>query len=107
MYGPLCSIVDRPPSDRELSLDHIWFTWTTQGLLATSGMGAPWTLSIVVGFGGFEPPVGAAVAVALAFGTERLLAHEVSDPGGLGLNEGDSRPTNSKGMHGIGGERQR
>jgi hypothetical protein len=83
------------------------FTWTTRGLLAASGRGAPWTLSVLVGFGGVEPPDGAAVAVALAFGTGRLSIHEVPDPSGLGLNDGDSRPTHSKGMQGIGRERQR
>jgi hypothetical protein len=69
-------------------------------------VGAPWTLSILVGSGGFEPPVGAAVAVALAVGTERLSAHEVPDPRALGLNDGDSRPTGSKGVRGIGRERR-
>ena len=78
------------------------FTWTIRGVLAASGIATPWTLSIVVGFGGFEPPVGAAAAVALAFGTERLSTHEVPDPSGIGVNDGDSRPTGSKGTQGIG-----
>jgi hypothetical protein len=82
------------------------FIWTIQGWLAASGMGAPWTLPIPVGFGGFEPLVGAAVAVALAFGTERFSTHEMPDPSGIGLNDGDSKPTDSKGMQGIGRERQ-
>jgi len=82
------------------------FTWTIQGALAASGMGTPWTLSTLVGFGGFEPLVGAVVAVALVFGTERLSVHEVPDPRGLGLNDGDSRPTDSKGMQSIGRECQ-
>jgi hypothetical protein len=82
------------------------FTWTIGGSLAASGMGAPRTLSILVGFGGLELPVGAAVTVALAFGTERLSAHEVPDPSGLGVNDDYSRPTDSKGMQGIGRERQ-
>ena len=80
------------------------FTWTIQGLLAASGMGAPWTLTILVGFGGFEPPVGVAVAVALAVGTERLSPHEVPDPSGIELNDGDWRVTGSKGIQGIGRE---
>ena len=80
------------------------FIWTIQGLLAASGMGAPWTLSILVDFGGFEPPVGAAVAVALAVGFERLSAHEMPDPSGIGLNDGDCRVTGSKGIQGIGRE---
>jgi hypothetical protein len=82
------------------------FTWAMQVLLAASGMGAPWTLSILVGFGGLELPVGAAVTVVLASGTERLSPHEVPDPRGLGSNGGDSRPTDSKGMQGIGRKRQ-
>ena len=47
------------------------FTWTIQGLLAASGMGASWTLSILVGFGGFGPPVGAAVVVWASGGSLR------------------------------------
>ena len=82
------------------------FTWIVQGLLATSGMGAPWTPSALVGFGGFEPLVGAVVAVALVVGTEQLSAHEVPNPSGLGLNNGDSRPTDSKGVQSIGRECQ-
>jgi hypothetical protein len=82
-------------------------SWTRRGLLAASGMCAPWTCSILVGFGGLESPVGADVAVPLAFGIEQLSAHEVLDPSGLGVNDGYSRPTDSKGMQGIGRERQR
>ena len=82
------------------------FTRTIRGSFAASGMGAPGTLSIPVGFGGFEPPVGAAVAVALAFGTERLSAHEMPDTRGFGLNDGDPRPTDSEGMQGIDRERR-
>jgi hypothetical protein len=80
------------------------FTGTIQGLLAASGMGAPRTLSILVGFGGLESPVGAAVAVALAVGTELLSAHEVPDPSGIGSNDGECRVTGSKGIQGIGRE---
>jgi len=39
------------------------FTWVIQGALLASGMEASWTQSILVGFGGFGPPVGAAVVV--------------------------------------------
>jgi hypothetical protein len=74
------------------------FTGMIRGLLAASGMGAPWTLSILVGFGGLESPVVAAVAVALAFGIERLSTHEVPAPSGVGVNDGYSRPIDSKGM---------
>jgi hypothetical protein len=82
------------------------FTGTIQRLLAASGMGAPRTLSILVGVGGLESPVGADVAVPLAFGIEQLSPHEVHDPSRLGVNDGYSRPIDSKGMQGIGRERQ-
>jgi membrane protease YdiL (CAAX protease family) len=39
------------------------FTWTIQGLLVVSGMEASWTMSILVGLGGFGPPVGAAAVL--------------------------------------------
>lgn len=39
------------------------FTWVVQGALAVSGMEASWTHSILIGFGGFGPPVGAAVVI--------------------------------------------
>ena len=39
------------------------FTWTVQGALAWSGMEASWTHSLLIGFGGFGPPIGAAVVV--------------------------------------------
>jgi membrane protease YdiL (CAAX protease family) len=55
-------------------------TWMIQGSLAASGMGASWTVSILVGFGAFGPlvgfgvigpPVGAAVVVWAAGGCLR------------------------------------
>ncbi|WP_049981135.1 CPBP family intramembrane glutamic endopeptidase [Halolamina rubra] len=39
------------------------FTWTIQGTLAYSGMEASWTHSILIGLGGFGPPIGAATVV--------------------------------------------
>jgi len=39
------------------------FTWTVQGVLLASGMEPSWTHSILIGFGGFGPPVGAAVVL--------------------------------------------
>ena len=39
------------------------FTWAIQGALAYSGMEASWTHSILIGFGGFGPPIGAAVVI--------------------------------------------
>ncbi|RLM53445.1 CPBP family intramembrane metalloprotease [Halobellus sp. Atlit-31R] len=47
------------------------FTWAIQGLLAVSGIRASWTMSILVGFGAFGPPVGAAVVVWAAGGSLR------------------------------------
>ncbi|MFB6129658.1 MAG: CPBP family intramembrane glutamic endopeptidase [Salinigranum sp.] len=39
------------------------FTWTIQAALAARNLQASWTLSILVGFGAFGPPIGAAVVV--------------------------------------------
>jgi membrane protease YdiL (CAAX protease family) len=39
------------------------FTWSIQAALLASGMEASWTHSVLVGFGGFGPPVGAAVVL--------------------------------------------
>jgi membrane protease YdiL (CAAX protease family) len=39
------------------------FTWIIQGVVITSGLEASWTQSILIGFGGFGPPVGAAVVI--------------------------------------------
>jgi len=47
------------------------FTWTIQGLLALSGMQASWALSVLIGLGGFGPPVGAAVVVWASGGSLR------------------------------------
>ena len=47
------------------------FTWTVQGALAASGMEASWTHSILIGFGGFGPPLGAAVVVRASGGSLR------------------------------------
>jgi membrane protease YdiL (CAAX protease family) len=47
------------------------FTWLVQGIVALSGMSASWTMSILIGFGGFGPPIGAAVVVWAAGGSLR------------------------------------
>ncbi|MDY7082043.1 MAG: type II CAAX endopeptidase family protein [Halobacteria archaeon] len=47
------------------------FTWTIQAVLVATGMQASWTLSILVGFGGFGPPIGAAVVVWASDGSLR------------------------------------
>lgn len=47
------------------------FTWTVQGVLVATGMEASWTQSILIGFGGFGPPIGAAVVVYASSGTLR------------------------------------
>ncbi|MDS0222272.1 CPBP family intramembrane metalloprotease [Haloarcula sp. S1AR25-5A] len=39
------------------------FTWVVQGIVAAMGLEASWTQSILIGFGGFGPPVGAAVVI--------------------------------------------
>lgn len=47
------------------------FTWSVQAVLVATGLEASWTLSVLVGFGGFGPPVGAAVVVWAGGGSLR------------------------------------
>ena len=47
------------------------FTWVIQGALLASGLEASWTHSILIGFGGFGPPVGAAVVIWASDGSLR------------------------------------
>jgi membrane protease YdiL (CAAX protease family) len=47
------------------------FTWSVQAVLVATEMDASWTLSILVGFGGFGPPIGAAVVVYASGGDLR------------------------------------
>jgi membrane protease YdiL (CAAX protease family) len=39
------------------------FTWVIQGIVAAMGLEASWTQSILIGLGGFGPPVGAAAVI--------------------------------------------
>ncbi|WP_435073750.1 hypothetical protein [Halorubrum sp. HHNYT27] len=39
------------------------FMWVIQGIVATMGLKASWTQSILIGFGGFGPLIGAAVVI--------------------------------------------
>jgi len=47
------------------------FTWVVQGVVAILGLQPSWTQSILIGFGGFGPPVGAAVVVWASGGSLR------------------------------------
>ncbi|WP_256295964.1 CPBP family intramembrane glutamic endopeptidase [Haloarchaeobius salinus] len=47
------------------------FTWVIQGVVAYQGLEASWTQSILIGFGGFGPPVGAAVVIWASGGSLR------------------------------------
>jgi len=47
------------------------FTWVIQGIVAAMGLEASWTQSILIGFGGFGPPVGAAVVIWASGGSLR------------------------------------
>lgn len=47
------------------------FTWTVQGAISLAGLEASWTQSILIGFGAFGPPVGAAVVVWASGGSLR------------------------------------
>ena len=50
------------------------FTWSIQAAVAAAGLEASWTLSILVGLGGFGPPIGAAVVVWASKGSLRAWA---------------------------------
>lgn len=47
------------------------FTWAVQGIVAYLRLEASWTQSILIGFGGFGPPVAAAVVVWASGGSLR------------------------------------
>ena len=64
------AFVDRHPIAAFLLVTYA-FTWTVQGALAFSGLQASWTHSILIGFGAFGPPVGAAVVVWAGEGSLR------------------------------------
>lgn len=53
------------------------FTWTIQGVIVAAGLEASWTLSILAGFGGFGPPVGAAVVVYASGGDLRTWISQI------------------------------
>lgn len=53
------------------------FTWTIQAGLLVSGLEASWTHSILIGFGGFGPPVGAAIVVWASGGRLRTWAFQI------------------------------
>ena len=63
-------VVDRHPVAAFLLVTYA-FTWTVQGALAFSGLEASWTHSILIGFGAFGPPIGAAVVVWAGEGSLR------------------------------------
>ena len=64
------SWIDRHRIASFLAVTYI-FTWTIQAAVALSGMSASWTMSILIGFGGFGPPVGAVVVVWASGGSLR------------------------------------
>jgi membrane protease YdiL (CAAX protease family) len=47
------------------------FTWLIQGIVLILGLEASWTQSILIGFGGFGPPVAAAVVIWASDGSLR------------------------------------
>jgi len=53
------------------------FTWSIQALLVVMSMDASWTLSVLVGFGGFGPPVGAAVVTWASGGDLRAWISQI------------------------------
>jgi membrane protease YdiL (CAAX protease family) len=67
---PVSAWIDRHRIAAFLAVTYA-FTWTIQGALLASGLEASWTQSILIGFGGFGPPVGAAVVIWAAGGDLR------------------------------------
>jgi membrane protease YdiL (CAAX protease family) len=55
------------------------FTWTVQAVLVLLGLEASWTLSLLVGLGGFGPAVGAAVVVWASGGSLRAWFSQMLD----------------------------
>ena len=53
------------------------FTWSIQALLVAMDMEASWTVSILVGFGAFGPPIGAAVVIWAAGGDLRAWISQI------------------------------
>ena len=55
------------------------FTWVVQGVVAGLGLEASWTQSILIGFGGFGPPVGAAIVLWASGGSLRQWIGQMFD----------------------------
>jgi len=53
------------------------FTWSVQAAILATGMEPTWTLSILIGFGAFGPPVGAGVVVWASGGSLRKWLSQV------------------------------
>lgn len=70
MFRGLRSWIDRHRVASFLTIAYA-FTWVIQGALLASGLEASWTHSILIGFGGFGPPVGAAVVIWASDGSLR------------------------------------
>lgn len=68
--SPVRSWIDRHRLAAFLLITYA-FTWVVQGVVAATGMEASWTQSILIGFGGFGPPVGAAVVIWASGGSLR------------------------------------
>lgn len=70
MLGGLRAWIDRHRIASFLVITYA-FTWSVQAVVVATGMEASWTMSILIGFGAFGPPVGAAVVVWASGGSLR------------------------------------
>jgi membrane protease YdiL (CAAX protease family) len=76
MYGKVRSWIDRHRLVSFLVITYS-FTWSVQAAILATGMEPTWTLSILIGFGAFGPPVGAGVVVWASGGSLRKWLSQV------------------------------
>lgn len=76
MVSPVRAWIDRHRLASFLVITYA-FTWVIQGSLLLTGLEASWTHSILIGFGGFGPPVGAAVVVWASGGSLRTWISQI------------------------------
>jgi len=76
MKGFVCSWIDRHRLVSFLVITYA-FTWSVQAAILATGMEPTWTLSILIGFGAFGPPVGAGVVVWASGGSLRKWLSQV------------------------------
>lgn len=76
MNGAVRTWIDRHRLVSFLAITYA-FTWSVQAALLATGMEPTWTLSILIGFGAYGPPVGAGVVVWASGGSLRKWLSQV------------------------------